>query len=428
MAVKTITAEINGQVRRITADIPDGATDQDIIDAVSSMASSQQAIPQGELTKTHITDIKYKPDAPINTYNPTGKQPESYISGPKGILEKTQSLYREYVPGSIQDAISNIIKVGKVSGLDQPMAAYAPAGKIVTGTAQKAVPILEKEAAKNYMNVLLPTTDDAVVAAEKIAPKMAKEKVMAISRNSLQAQAKQGMEYFGPKAETAFAQAQSVPLKKFEPIIEGIKDKVLYVKGTKVAPSGSEGLQEFFTGIQDDLKNLADKNGNVPAQIVDNYIDKINEGLVKANGGFRTSVAPGTIKKMEQQTAMAFRKMIDDPNTQAAQINAMYSLHRKVYDMMETLRKAGIKSKASVLTGTSKGAGAVIERNVPLYIRNGLRRVTGIFDSVPWQTLMGSTKQRIANALASDNLDEAANLMEEAAKPSQSLGTKIIKR
>jgi hypothetical protein len=390
--------------------------------------SSVQPSVSAPLNAPPITDIKYKSDTPINNYNPTAKPPESYISGPQGIQEKAQSLYRQYVPGAVQDAIANIIKVGKVSGLDQPMAAYAPAGEIIATTAQKAAAPLERSAARNYVNVLRPTSNEDVAMAERLSPKLAKAKVTAMSRGSLQNKAKEGMKFFGPKAETAFANSAPVPLAQASSVLEGVKDKFLYVKGTKLVPSGSEGLANFFDGIQKDMTVLAGKEGKIPAQIMDNYIDKINEGLVSATGGFRTNVSPGTIKKMEKQTAAAYRAMLDETRPDAAKINAMYSIHAKTNYFMEKARVAEIKSRSATLTGSSKGFGAMVEKNLPLYVRELPRKITGIFDSVPWQTLLGSTKQRIADALASGDMDEAADLMKEASKPSQSLGTNIIKR
>ena len=43
MPVKTITAEIDGQTRKITADIPDGASQDDIMSAVEDYVKANPA-------------------------------------------------------------------------------------------------------------------------------------------------------------------------------------------------------------------------------------------------------------------------------------------------------------------------------------------------------------------------------------------------
>jgi hypothetical protein len=282
-------------------------------------------------------------------------------------------------------------------------------GRLLGKTKKPVAEALAKSAQKNYVSTLLPTRKAAVPAAESTASKMAENKILASSRNALQKKSQEGMSKWGPQAGKAFESANPVTFDEAFNAIEKLKDENLYVKGTKTVPENRQGLQKFFDGAQSDLMNLADEQGNIPAQILDNYVDDVNKGLVGANQNYRTNLAPKTVKKMEQSTARQLRIILDTPNPKAAKINSLYSMYARINQFTEESRRAQITAKSAVVTGSSKGFGALVERALPRPIRELPRKITGVFDSVPWNTLSGTTKQTIADYLSRGDWDKALN-------------------
>lgn len=304
--------------------------------------------------------------------------------------------------------------MGQAAGLIGTSYLGAKAPQIVKGVgliAPKASEVLRESAQKNYLSTLLPSRKASVPAAEATAAKMAEAKIIARSKGALQEQAQAGMKEWGPKAGTAFQGAQPIQFNDAFNVIETVKDKYLYVKGTKTVPANRAGLEKFFNGAQEDLVNLADPQGNIPAQILDNYVDDINKGLVGANQDYRVNLSPKTLKKMEQSVAGAFRTMLDQPNPGAAQINSIYSMYARINQFVEESRRAKITARSGIVTGSSKGFGALTERLLPRPIRELPKDIAGVFDSVPWNTLSGATKGYLADAMARGNWNSMRNIL-----------------
>jgi hypothetical protein len=290
--------------------------------------------------------------------------------------------------------------------------AAVPGALAGVGVARPAISqALKNSAARNYLSTLLPGSKRVVPTAEKTAAQMAESKMLAPTRGRLQTKAQAGMKEWGPQAGTAFAKAAPAAFDDVYNAIEGLKDKYLYVKGTKTVPTNRAALQSFFDGAQEDLFNLADPQGRIPAQILDNYIDDVNKGLVGANQQYKTGLAPKTVAKMQQVTAGTLRTLLDTPNPTAAQINATYSMYARINDFTEQARRAAIVSKSGIVTGSSQGFGAAVQRLLFRPIRALPAGIAGVFDTVPWNTLTGAAKQSIADALAKGNWGVAKLLM-----------------
>lgn len=264
-------------------------------------------------------------------------------------------------------------------------------------------PTLEKSAAKNYTSVLEPTAKRNVPVAENLAGKLAEEKIVARSRESLQNQAKAGMREYGPKAATAFDNAAPVDFSKAFDALEDVKQRHVYIKGTNTVPAHRVPLEKMISSIQDDLFNLADQHGNIPASVLDSFVDDINKGLVGANGEFRTQVPPKSIAQIQKSSARAIRTILDSPNPDAASINSAYSMYAKLNEFLEDSRRKRITAQSGITTGSSKGFGALVERTIPRPIRNLPKDIAGVFDSVPWNTVSGAIKQTLAEAVAQSN-------------------------
>ena len=303
-------------------------------------------------------------------------------------------------------------KAGAIGTVDigLPLLAGGAAGMI----GRRLAPPLAKSAAKNYRSVLEPGKS-GVVRAEEVAGQMAERKMIAGSRAGLQTQAKAGLAEYGPQTATAFSESAPVPLNKAFKAIEEVRDKHVFIKGTKIIPEYRQPLSDMIDSIHGELLKLAGDNLTIPAQIVDNFIDDLNSGLVGANQKFREQLAPKSIAQIQKSAARNLRVMLDEPNPQPAQINATYRMFKTLDDFLESSRRDRIAAQSGISKGSSKGFGALIQRLLPRPVRDIPASVAGIFDSVPWNTVSGALKQNIAESLAGGDWNKATLLMQGAA-------------
>ena len=100
-------------------------------------------------------------------------------------------------------------------------------------------------------------------------------------------------------------------------------------------------------------------------------------------------------------------------------------MYANMNKFLEESRRARITAKSGIVTGSSKGFGALVERTLPRPIRELPKNIVGIFDSVAWNTISGATKQLISEALAQGNWKRAEFLLKgsKATIPIRSIDT-----
>ena len=279
----------------------------------------------------------------------------------------------------------------------------------------KIGPKLKRGAAKSYRRVLEPTSDLALIEAERLAPRLATERIRARSRASLQQQAQKKMAEFGPKTQTAFEGAPAVDWAELNNKLEGVREKHVYIKGTDKVPSNRQSLSKLIDDIQEDLFDLANEQGNVPQQILDNFIDDLNQGLVNTRGDYPVMLSPKSKARITKASARALREYLDSRNPSAAGINSIYSLYAKLEKFTESSRRARIKSEGAVRKGSAKGFGALVEKHTPRLASKSLETIAHTFNSVPWNTVSGAFKDLIADAIVREEWNKISNVLSSVA-------------
>lgn len=312
----------------------------------------------------------------------------------------------QIIAASAQGRPKEAAAIGTTDILPMLLGAQPIPSRIMPKSIPKA---LERSAGKSYARMLEPTSQLRVGVAEQVGPQLAKEKIVAASRKSMIEKMRAGKERVGPQTATAFAQAPAVDVSAWVDALEKVKDRHLYIRGTKITPSYKAPLEKLFKGIEDDLMGLADPQGNVPAQLLDNYVDDLNKGLVSARKDF-AEVAPASRKQITKSAAAAYRQILDASYPPGQQINALYSMYAKAENLLEFSRRARVAAESAVKTGSSKGFGAAIQRILPGPARRIPFAISAIFDSVPFNTASGALKQSLAEALAAGNFEGAQKI------------------
>lgn len=284
------------------------------------------------------------------------------------------------------------------------------AAKAVPGSAQA----LKDSAAENYRSVLLPSSKKLVPKAEETATMMADKKPIALTRNSLLEKVRANKAEAGPPAGAAYDTQPPVPESAQTGIFNALDDleaKHVNVKGSNVQVNPA--LKGAIDGLRKNLTDMKDGLGNIPAATLDDFRDKLYRGTVDATGNVRQA-APKSARAIETSTASAIRRVLDDQFPDSKVLNDNYKLWANAERFLEDARNREIASKSGIVTGSSQGFGALMQRMLPRPVREIPGNIAGMFDSVAWNTVAGATKQRLAEAIARQNWGIAKDIISEA--------------
>lgn len=307
------------------------------------------------------------------------------------------------------------------------------AAGIATGSlATKAVPgsveALKRSAADNYRSVLLPGSKKMVPKAEETAALMAEKKPIALSRDSLLQKVKANKAAAGPAAGGAYDSQPPVSKDSQAGIFDALdrlERRHVKVKGSSVEVNPN--LKVAIQGLRENLIAMKDDLGNIPAATLDDFRDKLYRGDVDAMGNIRAN-APASAKAIEKSTASAIRRVLDDNFPNSKKLNDNFKLWANAENFLEDAHNREIASKSGIVTGSSQGFGALTQRMLPRPIRDIPGKITGVFDSVAWNTVSGATKQRLAEAIAKQNWGIANDIISDlpSGKPVVDTAPKLL--
>lgn len=382
--------------------VPEGrAQGEDQFTRMFRGQGGQPESPQGNILQRLLGGLN-------RSVNPFADTPPQTSQGETVMAPSNRAFSSIPVLGQVYEAVAKPAleeTAGRAAGGDVAGAIGYGAG--MAGTAAigsqipKVAPALKRSAAKSYRSVLEPAGQLKVGVAEEIAPLMAQEKITAGSRGKLLDKLQAGKDVWGPRTDTAYAAAKPIPLTDALASLDKVRQRKIVLKGTNKIPSNRQGLDDILKSIETDVADLADPNGNIPAQLLDNFTDDLNQGLVSSSNGLIPNVPLKSRKAIEKQSARNFKIILNEQNPSAQKINAMYRMYAKAWDMVEFGRKARVASESAIKSGTTKGFGAAVQKMLPAPVRQLPNAVSNIFDSIPWNTVSGATKQRMAEALAS---------------------------
>lgn len=271
---------------------------------------------------------------------------------------------------------------------------------VVGSAVRAAAPMLEKSAAGNYLSVLLPGSKRLVPKAEETAAMMAKEKPLALTQQGLLDKARVNRTASGPVAAAAYVGKPPVSPQQILADLDALEAKHVNVKGSNVQVN--PGLKNALDGLRQNITDMQDSFGNIAAESLDDFRDKLYRGVVDAMGAVRQN-SPATAKAIETSAASSIRRVLDDKFPDAKKLNDTYKLWANAETFLEDARRRGIASKSGIITGSSQGFGALTQRMLPRPVRELPQTITGFFDSVAWNTVSGATKQALAEAIAGRN-------------------------
>ncbi len=292
----------------------------------------------------------------------------------------------------------------------------------VSRAAPTAADALKSSAAENYRSILLPTKK-AVPRAEATAAGLAEETPVALTQKGLLERAAQEKATAGPAAAAAYAGKPPITEPELQPIFDDLE--ALRAKHATVnAPGGTVVTNKPFNDAVDafesKLQEMQDRTGNgpagsVPAEVLDDWRDKLFRGQVDANGNLKT-LNPTSAKSLEKATANSVRNVLDSKYPDSKALNDTFKLWANTYDFLEDARRATIASQRGLNVGSSQGFGALVQRLLPRPVREIPANVAGVFDTVAWNTVNGAMKSSIADALSAGNWNRAKFLLKSVAR------------
>ncbi len=285
------------------------------------------------------------------------------------------------------------------------------AGTYAAGKTPQIADALSRSAANNYRSVLLPSSKRLVPKANETASLMAEQKPIALTRNSLLQQAKTNKAVAGPLAGTAYDAQPPVPQDAQASIFDALdrlEQRHVQVKGSSVEVNPN--LKTAIQGLRQNLMDMRDDLGNIPAATLDDFRDKLYRGDVDATGNIRAN-APASAKAIEKSTASSIRRVLDDRYPDAKALNDSYKLWANAENFLEDANNREVASKSGIVTGSSQGFGALVQRAIPRPVREIPGKILGVFDSVAWNTVSGAVKQSLAEAMAKQNWGVASDIV-----------------
>ncbi len=306
------------------------------------------------------------------------------IQGAKEIANDPSSLKRPISAEEVGGAIGQGAALGAQGAL---------VGRLAPSSG--ATDTLRSSAAKNYVDVLNPTTPKDVPVAEGIAKRMADEGITARSAGSLQNQAQDIMAQHDPNVYSG-----NVPptgkMQMFQDL-EDLRNKTATIKGSGqiVEPNLNayiDNLKAQLTGMQDP------QTGEIPEAYLRNWREILGRKQTSAGGRFKAGeeLAPESKSALDDAMRSSISDALHKNNTPGAAVDARYNFGSTINDFMEAQRRAKIISQGqpgkNLFQAMTTSKATAIPRNIITFM-----------DSVPWNTVSGATKMKIADSITKGN-------------------------
>jgi hypothetical protein len=387
----------------------------------------------------------------------------------EGIVGKTAA---NVIPKAVVEGAANA-GMAKVQGGDPGVAAVIGAAAPVVGAAMRGAPAALRDAAtKKVVRALGPTKEKYKAIAERLAPQMLKRGLIG-SRQSLATQAEETLERVGnnieatllanagrdvdttpvmaalEKAKAAFQTVRTVPLKAA--VAQGIVTigktgkAVVAKKGARIVGADVEVPVIFDQRPIDQLTDLQRIIGELGRDVpVDKLVAlrRAWDSVVSQAGGFAHRAPGGIGLPLKEQTEAwakreatgAIRKILAADVPELATLNKEYAFWKGLDDVLtQTLQRtqphgAGIGSMMAEGAGQVAGATLGATHGVATGVGGAfaLGKLTGVakrvFTSPRWQLVDANLRDRLATAIASNNVSKVATAL---ARISAVQGSKI---
>lgn len=303
----------------------------------------------------------------------------------------------------------------------------AAVGAVTAGVGEalpKIATFLKDSQAKNYEDVLAPTTKANKFTTNKIMPQLQETRPIAVSRQGLADKAAARAEDFGQQIEQKVGTLQGE--MNLMPVISGLENlrKTFQVNGVSLRPEADAAID----ALQGQMRNMAKPGFNPrigPALPTIDFQDAVkarrvlDQAVSEAKGFQGGNVSDASLTAMRREFSNSIRGELANAHPDLAKLNAKFSFWKNLSDVLDdTLqRKTGqvgafdklkplIAAAGGMATG---GASAAVEAGVAMKVLNST------INSTAWRTVSGYTKGRIADAISSGNFDTVVSLLGKGA-------------
>ena len=308
--------------------------------------------------------------------------------------------------GNIGDILKNAL-FGAGFGKAVGMASGEP---LLTGKVGKfAKTQLQKGAEKSYTKALGPTTTTEKVLASKVVPELAERKPFVWSRGGLQRASEKKLQLASENLEKGYQALGDDAKISVNPILDSISKKQEALKINGVLPPENTALNSRLDSIGGAIIDIA-KNDEAPLQVMRQYRQVLDNSVTAGKKVFPTSSR--NVRMDAQRIAgNVIRKEIAKQHPSIGRLNSEFSFWNKMGDLLETTTPKAKSpfNKVGAAIGNVSGnpAYGLVMRNIG----------TLFSDNVAWNTLSGSTKARLADALTKGDLKAANFTIMKLLKP-----------
>ena len=286
---------------------------------------------------------------------------------------------------------------------------------IAKGASALAKPLVASAGA-SLGKVFYPTKIADKTIIQKAMPRLLDEAPIALTRKGLTENIGKSLKAAGQELDAALANipgSTPIPPQRMQQVANGLRShaKGLMVEdihGNLVVPPTAEPVVGLYNDMANFVENAKPTFENI------RKTRQIFDGLVDKSGNWNLSAAEGSIKEIQRGLANDLRSALAKTGGQAFQdANRNYSYYKGLQQVLEhtaertTGQQGNLTKRILTAGGFAHGgiSGAMVMRNL-----------AQLMDSTAWNTISSATKSKLADALATDNLDRAVTLMGQGIK------------
>lgn len=326
--------------------------------------------------------------------------------------------------GMLQNAAMKVPLLGKYLGPGARVAAEAintsanaaghgqdPNSAALVGAGGQAVAeglpflqqVLKDSAQSQYTKALAPTKEANKVAAQKVVPGLIERGVVG-SPTSIAEKASDNLATAGGavrSAENAIPQGQT---SNVTPVLQRLDQlKAKYSVGGTV-PESRQGTTDYIDSLKNDIATRS-QNGQMPTSDLIQFRRLLDEPVAQS-GGFLGNRMQGN-KAIDKAASNSMREILNSQNPDLAAANASYNFWSNVRQVASATAKRQTGQQGALktmLTGVGMAGGFSHGGAQGAAAGAGMMYVLGhVMQSPQWRTASAVLKNRIADALATDN-------------------------
>jgi hypothetical protein len=306
-------------------------------------------------------------------------------------------------------------------------AALGGFGKNIQTLAEKGQKTLRESAAKQYGQVLNPTTKLMKQTTQKILPEIQERKLTSGTFKGLLSKAEQGAEAAGDALSVAYDALPANARVKVNPILSKISEAQdnLVVKGTNTLPEANKALHQALGNLKQellDMTKVGPKGEVMSIEAIRSYRQVLDAAIKGAGKGFGFNPQDKAVLGAQKEMANAIRNELSKQFPNIGSINKELTFWLRLKDVLSATAErrtgqatplgekimAGAGAAGGLATGGVQGAAATA------WLMSQLTKLTG---STAWKTTSAKIKLDLAEALAKGETTTAGKIVQGVLTP-----------